>query len=117
MEGQILGAQGTYSCVTGIEKALQHKLQHRLKSDTQGWRLSQCYSSADQDMFCVNSRVNWFSIKLQNVIIKRIHFIKMTNVVGGLQSVGVVIRCIFCLQVGGPRTGGKAYERQFVRLF
>ena len=39
-------------------------------SDTQGWRLSQCYSSADQDMFCVN----WFSIKLQNVIINWIHF-------------------------------------------
>ena len=58
--------------------------------------------------------VNWFSIKLQNVIIKRIHFIKC----GGKPLVrGGYNQMYFYLQVDGPTTGGKAYEQQFVQLF
>ena len=52
MEGHIRGDLQLYN--RNRKSSLTQAIALAQVSDTQGWRLSQCYSSADQDMFCVN---------------------------------------------------------------
>ena len=52
MEGHIRGDLQLYN--RNRKSSLTQAIALAQVSDTQRWRLSQCYSSADQDMFCVN---------------------------------------------------------------
>ena len=71
------------------------------------------YSSAEQNTFCICCLL----IKLQNIIINRIHFcaLRAGHISKGVGD-GLTIGSIFCLQLDEPITGGVPISGELYKL-